>query len=75
MMDKMTIGNDNICLGDDLKKRAFAVLESYDLTPSQAIRLFLNQVANTKTVPLSLDYKTHYPNAKPKQPPEKLVKT
>ena len=52
----MTTSNYNIRLDKDLKDRAFSVLESYGLTPSQAIKLFLNQVAETNTVPLSFDY-------------------
>ena len=41
-----------------MKDRAFAVIESYGLTPPQAIRLFLNQIADTNTVPLSFDYQS-----------------
>ena len=52
----MTTTNYNIRLDQDLKDRSFSVLESYGLTPSQAIRLFLNQVADTNAVPLSFDY-------------------
>lgn len=52
----MTTSNYNIRLDQELKERAFSVLESYGLTPSQAIKLFLNQVAETNTVPLSFDY-------------------
>ena len=52
----MTTTNYNIRLDQDLKDRSFSVLESYGLTPSQAIRLFLNQVADTNTGPLSFDY-------------------
>lgn len=52
----MTTTNYNIRLEQELKDRAFAVFESYGLTPSQAIKLFLTQVAQTKTVPLSFEY-------------------
>ncbi len=52
----MTTTNYNIRLDQELKDRAFSVFESYGLTPSQAIRLFLNQVADTNAVPLSFDY-------------------
>lgn len=52
----MTTVNYNIRLEKELKDNAFAVLESYGLTPSQAIKLFLTQVAQTNTVPLSFDY-------------------
>lgn len=52
----MATASYNIRLDEDLKKRAFPILESYGLTPAQAIKLFLNQVAETKSVPLSFDY-------------------
>lgn len=52
----MTTANYNIRLDQELKERAFSVLESYGLTPSQAIKLFLHQVAKTNTVPLSFYY-------------------
>ena len=52
----MASNNFNIRLDDDLRNRAFPVLESYGLTASQAFKLFLNQVAETKTVPLSFDW-------------------
>ena len=52
----MTTTNYNVRLDQDLKDRAFSVIESYGLTPSQAIRLFLNQIADTNEVPLSFDY-------------------
>lgn len=54
----MTTINYNMRIDKDLKEKAFSVLESYGLTPSQAIKLFLNQVADTKTVPLSFDYQS-----------------
>ena len=47
----MSTTNYNIRLDQDLKDRSFSVLESYGLTPSQAIRLFLNQVADTNAIP------------------------
>lgn len=56
--------NYNIRLDDDLRNRAFAVFESYGLSPSQAIKLFLNQVADTRTVPLSF-----YHHAEPSKIP------
>ena len=54
----MSTTNYNIRLDHELKEKAFSVFESYGLTPSQAIKLFLNQVAETNTVPLSFDYQT-----------------
>lgn len=52
----MTTTNYNVRLDQELKERAFSVIESYGLTPSQAIRLFLNQIADTNVIPLSFDY-------------------
>lgn len=52
----MTKTNYNIRLDQELKENAFAVFESYGLTPSQAIKLFLTQVAQTNQVPLSFEY-------------------
>ena len=60
----MTTTNYNIRLDQDLKDRSFSVLESYGLTPSQAIRLFLNQVADTNAIPLSFDYQQPKLNAR-----------
>lgn len=48
--------NYNIRIEQTLRDEAFSVLDSYGLSPSQAIKLFLKQVAKTKTVPLSFDY-------------------
>lgn len=52
----MTAVNYSIRIDKELRDEAFAVLESYGLSPSQAFRLFLQQVAGTGTVPLSFDY-------------------
>ncbi|WP_298644003.1 type II toxin-antitoxin system RelB/DinJ family antitoxin [uncultured Cardiobacterium sp.] len=52
----MTTSNFNIRLDNDLKTRAFAVIERFGLTPTQAMRMFLTQIAETDSVPLSLDY-------------------
>lgn len=43
-------------LDDELKTRSFDVFKHYGLSPAQAIKLFLTQVAETRTVPLSFDY-------------------
>ncbi|QMT32580.1 type II toxin-antitoxin system RelB/DinJ family antitoxin [Conchiformibius steedae] len=51
--------NYNIRLEQDLRNRAFAVFESYGLSPSQAIKLFLTQVADTHTIPLSFEHKAN----------------
>lgn len=52
----MSTTNYNIRLDQELKEKAFSVFESYGLTPSQAIKLFLTQVAETNSIPLSFDY-------------------
>ena len=56
----MTAVTYNIRLDQELRDEAFAVLDSYGLTPSQAIKLFLKQVAKTRTVPLTFDYQKDY---------------
>lgn len=53
----MATTNYNIRIEQELKDRAFSVFESYGLAPSQAIKLFLNQVADTKSIPLSFNHK------------------
>ena len=52
----MSSTNYNIRLDQELKDKAFSVLEGYGLTPSQAIKLFLHQVAETNSIPLTFDY-------------------
>lgn len=60
----MTATNFNMRLDDDLRNRAFPVLERYGLSPAQAFKLFLNQIAETKAVPLSFDWDRPQINAK-----------
>ena len=48
--------NYNIRLEQELRDKAFAVIESFGLSPAQAIRLFLKQTAETNSIPLSFDY-------------------
>lgn len=62
----MASSNFNMRLDDELRNRAFPVLESYGLSPSQAFKLFLTQVAETNTVPLSFDYQPQ-PQLQPSQ--------
>ncbi|HEZ7193137.1 type II toxin-antitoxin system RelB/DinJ family antitoxin [Kingella negevensis] len=52
----MATTNYNIRIEQDLRDKAFSVLESYGLAPAQAIKLFLKQVADTQTVPLSFNH-------------------
>ncbi len=57
----------NFRLERELKDKAFEVIESFGLTPSQALRLFLQQAAETNSLPLSFDYK------QPKQPNQETI--
>ena len=52
----MATTNFNLRLEQDLRDRAFTVFERYGLTASQALKLFLTQVAETNKIPLSFDY-------------------
>lgn len=48
----------------ELKDRAFAVFEGYGMLPTQAFKLFLSQVADTQTIPLSFTHNAgRIPNA------------
>ncbi|MDU8924324.1 type II toxin-antitoxin system RelB/DinJ family antitoxin [Pasteurellaceae bacterium LIM206] len=48
--------NFNMRLDNELRASAYPVFEQYGLTPSQAVRMFFNQVAKTGKLPLSLDF-------------------
>lgn len=67
----MATTNYNIRIEQELRDRAFAVFERYGLAPSQAIKLFLNQVADTQTIPLSFNHhagrRENIPNAVTRQ--------
>ncbi|MFW2176615.1 MULTISPECIES: type II toxin-antitoxin system RelB/DinJ family antitoxin [unclassified Moraxella] len=52
----MTAISYHIQIEEGLRDESFAVLDNYGLTPTQAFKLFLKQIANTKRVPLSFDY-------------------
>lgn len=52
----------NIRLDDKLKSDAFAVIESYGLTPSQTIRLLLKQIADTGNIPLNFERALRFEN-------------
>lgn len=54
--------NFNMRLDDELRANAYPVLEKYGLTPSQAVRMFFNQIANTGKIPLSFDWNELVPN-------------
>ena len=59
----MTTTNFNLRLDKDLRDRAFEVFDNYGVSASQAFKLFLTQVAETNTIPLSFSYKAKEPNA------------
>ncbi len=50
------IVNFNLRLDKQLRDEANAVLAGYGMTTAQAIRLFLTNIAHTKTIPLSFEY-------------------
>lgn len=52
----MSYTNFNMRLDDNLRAKAYPVLEHYGLMPSQAVRMFFNQIAHTGQVPLSFDW-------------------
>ena len=58
----MSYTNFNMRLDDELRASAYPVLEQYGLTPTQAVRMFFNQIANTGKVPLSLNWASKEPN-------------
>lgn len=49
--------NFSLRIDPELKKEAFQVIESYGFTPSQVMKLFLYQIANTRIIPLDLRYR------------------
>lgn len=51
-------------LDENLKQDAFSVFKQYGVNPAQAIKMFLRQVAETKTIPVQLNYQ---PNAETAQ--------
>nr|WP_314488252.1 type II toxin-antitoxin system RelB/DinJ family antitoxin [uncultured Kingella sp.] len=59
--------NFNIRMDESLKERAFPIIESYGLTPAQAVKLFFNQIANTRSIPLSFNHEDRVPNEATRQ--------
>lgn len=61
----MAVRNFNMKLDDELRDKVVPVLETYGLTPAQAIKLFFKQIAETHAVPLSFDWakKSAYENS------------
>lgn len=58
----MTATNFNMRIDSETKEQFTAVLADYGLTMPQAIKLFANQVIQTKQVPLSFDWASDQPN-------------
>lgn len=52
----MAVRNFNMKLDDELRDKVVPVLQTYGLTPAQAIKLFFRQIAETHAVPLSFDW-------------------
>ncbi len=52
----MTTSNLNIRIDNELRSQATQIFESYGLSPSQAIKLFFNQVVVTHKIPLNFEY-------------------
>lgn len=50
------MSNLNIRLDDNLRAEATQILAGYGLTPSQAVKLFFNQIVATHKVPLSFEF-------------------
>lgn len=43
-------------LDPELKEQAFSIFRSYGLNPAQALKMILQQVVSTKSIPVQLDY-------------------
>ena len=50
----------NFRLEKTIRDRAFAVIRSQGMTPSQALRMFLTQTAENNQIPLSLNYERKF---------------
>ena len=62
----MATTNFNVRMDEELRTQATQVFESYGLSPTQAIKLFFNQVVKTNKIPLAFDYNendSYEPNA------------
>ena len=51
----MSTSTFNVRLDDELRTQATQIFEGYGLSPTQAIKLFFNQVVATKAIPLDFD--------------------
>ncbi|SFO50260.1 RHH-type transcriptional regulator, rel operon repressor / antitoxin RelB [Candidatus Pantoea varia] len=48
---KLTMGTINIRIDDDLKTRSYAALEKMGVTPSDALRMMLEYIADNERLP------------------------
>lgn len=62
-----------IRLDEDLKKAASAVAEHYGIDLSTATRMFYQQMVNTNSIPVSLDYESAGPSAEVLQAIRQIV--
>lgn len=60
----MPTTNFSVRIDDNLRDEATKILAGYGLSPTQAIKLFLNQVVATRKVPLSFDFQAAQENRK-----------
>lgn len=56
----MASSNFNIRIDDNLRAEVTQILAGYGLSPTQAIKLFFNQVVATRKVPLSFDFQAYH---------------
>ncbi len=65
----MATSNFNVRLDTELRSQATQILADYGLSPTQAVKLFFNQIVHTQKVPLRFDYNTKElsPNAETQQ--------
>lgn len=60
----MPTTNFSVRIDDNLRDEATKILAGYGLSPTQAIKLFFNQVVATRKVPLSFDFQAAQENRK-----------
>ncbi len=71
----MATSNFNVRLDSELRSQATQILADYGLSPTQAVKLFFNQIVHTQKVPLRFDYnaKELSPNAETQQAMEEAL--
>lgn len=60
----MPTTNFSVRIDENLRDEATQILAGYGLSPTQAIKLFFNQVVATRKVPLSFDFQAAPDNCK-----------